>query len=87
MDAIVKIVPKEHWEILRKYLNSGEIVIIPEEVVKQLSKEQQDTIYGMDGDSVDYNFGGAPDIYLEIVTNPGHYFLCGIFEEEDLSDE
>ena len=55
MDAIVKIVPKEHWEILRKYLNSGEIVIIPEEVVKQLSKEQQDTIYGMDGDSVDFD--------------------------------
>ena len=30
----------------------------------------------------DYDFGGDPDVLVELVTHPGHYFLSGLAEEE-----
>ena len=59
--ATLKIVPKEHWEILRKYLcdDDGESpVLLPEDNLKKFSEENAAILREHDGKYIEYDFGG-----------------------------
>ena len=92
MDSNVKIVPKEDYEVLKKYLSSptGGVILIPEEVLKTLNETQQEKIRdyaeGKNLEDIDYyDFGGEPDVSVEMVLSNTHNFLGYI--EENMGDE
>lgn len=90
--AQVLIVPKEDYEVLRKYLfgNCGmSAVLVPEEVLEnpEFPKATADKLRAMDGMEVDYDFGGEPDIFLDVITNKDHYSLASLVPDLECGDE
>lgn len=83
--ATVKIVPKEHWDVLREYLSTpyGGVVLIQENVLEHLSEEQKVYLRENDGGDVDYSFGGEADLWVECVTTKDHYFFSSITPVEE----
>lgn len=69
MAAIVKVVPKKDWEIIKKYLGSDGVVLIPEDVAKQEGVEH------MDYEEVSYNFGGEADVWMDVVCDGNHHVM------------
>ena len=72
----VKIIPKEHWEILMKYLDDSGVVLISEEFMKE-NNLTEDDIYACGSD---YNFGGEADIWVDKVNSKEHLFIAPMFE-------
>ena len=78
--AICKVVPKEDWEVLKKYVNAGEfnagVVLIPEEIYEK-EKEKK---YGIEKyiENNNYDFGGDADVWVDVVLSEEHCFLSGI---------
>ncbi len=72
---VVKIVPKEHWELLKEYLDGQDRIFIPEELVSQFKPEEQEKIQNLDEQEIEYNFGGEADMWVEIVHHAGHFFF------------
>lgn len=88
--ATLKIVPKEHWEILRKYLcdDDGESpVLLPEDNLKKFSEENAAILREHDGKYIEYDFGGEPDVVLDIIRTPdcyaGRAIMAPLAGEED----
>lgn len=74
MAATIKIVSKEHMEILREYLSEPGIILVPDEVAAEYKKETG--IELEDGLSVDeYDFGGEPDHYVDVVGSKTHFLF------------
>lgn len=74
------IVPAEDYEVLRKYqvTTRGEsVILVPEPVIDtpDFPKEAVAKLRELDGKTVDYDFGGEPDVYMDIVTDRYHYAL------------
>lgn len=87
--AQLKIVPKEDWKVLSKYLNRGtDVVLVPAEALLNGSLGSAvSKIYDMEG-YVDYNFGGDPDIRVDILNEfpsfqASELGLGGFDDEED----
>lgn len=82
--VIMRIVPKEHWDILQEYLTvSGGVVLIQEDVLGTLSDEQKTFLFENDGSDIDYDFGGDADIWVESVITKDHYFFGSMLPEPD----
>lgn len=66
--AQLKIVPKEDWEVLSKYMNRGaDVVLVPAEALLNGSMgSMASKVRDLEG-YVDYNFGGDPDIRVDIL--------------------
>lgn len=82
--ATIKLVPKKDWEIVKEYLyadNGGAVVLVPESKLDGFSEEQAQRLRSMDGEPVDYAFGGEPDFYVEVLDSPN-----GFCAEEILSE-
>lgn len=90
--ATLKIVPKEHWEILREYLcddDGGAPVLVPEDNLKVFSEKNATILREHNGKFIEYDFGGEPDIILDIIRTPDSYagrtvMACLTGEEDDL---
>lgn len=85
---MVVIVPNEDWKVLKKYLGKGEgLVFVSEETLAMFPEDQQKKLREMDKDPrVEYDFGGEPDIYVDIIHDPDSYAakeLLGLNDEED----
>ena len=87
--AQLKIVPKEDWSILDKYLHrSTDVVLVPEEALLNGSLGSMTSkIRDLEG-YVDYSFGGDPDIRVDILDEfpsfqASELGLGGFDDEED----
>jgi hypothetical protein len=76
--TVLRVVPKEHMEIIKSYLEPG-VVLIEEGVAAQL--EGQFDIDLSDGRDVDYDFGGEADCYVDIVRDERHYLISEMIGE------
>lgn len=65
----LKIVPQNEWEIIKKYLTVEGVVLIPENIAKEVKCE------GFDEEVIDYDFGGDADCWVDIVLNKDHFAL------------
>jgi hypothetical protein len=78
--SVVRVVPQEDYNVMMKYLAgqaSGVVVIIPEDVAKRNQLTHLDERY------IDYDCGGDPDLYVEVVSHDGHYFINQLRENEE----
>ncbi len=74
--ATLRIVPKEHWEILREYLyddDGGALVLVPEHNLEKFPEKSAAILREHDGDFIEYNFGGEPDVVLDVIEHPESY--------------
>lgn len=86
------VVPKEDYKVLRKYLfgNCGmSAILVSEDVLEspEFPKDTADKLRAMDGMEVNYNFGGEPDIYLDVITSKDHYSLSSLVPDAAYEDE
>lgn len=82
MGTQIKIVPKQDWEILQKYLDKN-VVLIPEEVLDTLeNKAHADALRAGKKSHFDYDFGGEADIWVDIVRDTDHMAWDMIFQDE-----
>lgn len=82
--ATMRIVPKEHWDILQEYLAAPcDVVLIQEDVLDTLSEERKTFLQENDGSYIDYNFGGDADLWVESVITKDHYFFSSVFPDSD----
>jgi len=81
--ATVKIVSKEHWDILQEYLAvpCGGVVLIPEDILNTLPEEQKNFLQENDGGYIDYDFGGDADLWVDSVVTKEHNFFSCVFPE------
>lgn len=81
--ATMKIVPKEHWDILQEYLSipCGGVVLIQEDVLDTLTEEQKTFLQENDGSYTDYDFGGDADLWVENVATKNHHFFSSMITE------
>lgn len=79
----LRIIPKEDWKIIRKYIFSSElpsciVVFIPEEKLEEIgiegSAEELDDTY------IDYDCGGKPDLWIDVVLSKDHLFASNVNE-------
>ena len=77
--AVIRIVPKEHWNIIREYLDGeNAVVLVPEENLnnpEKFSSEKAQLIRESDGENVDYDFGGEADCWVDTCSTDGHLLL------------
>ena len=78
--AIVKIVPKEDWEIIKKYFSQGMgVVLIPDEARDAyFPAAMAEAFRKKNNTEVDYDFGGDPDFFVDIMSTPLHYAVTEI---------
>lgn len=66
--AILKIVPDKDYQVLMEYLSDSDVVLLPESVLAGFSPEIQRKFHRMDQEGqVDYDFGGDPDVYVDVI--------------------
>ena len=70
MSAIIRLVPTQDYEILKKYLEDA-VILIPTGVAKTLFGKDAQKLD--DVELLDYNFGGEPDVYADTVCSASHY--------------
>lgn len=81
--AVVRVVPKEDYQILSKYLagqDSEVVVLIPEEVAERTQ------LTHLDKQDIDYDCGGVlfyADLWVELVSHDDHYFVNEMKEREE----
>lgn len=81
--ARLYIVPEGHWEILRKYLDTRAVVLLPECVLKEFSSEKQAALRVLSEQmNLDYGFGGEADVDLDIILSPGAYAIGELLGDE-----
>lgn len=78
--SYIRIVPDEHWKIINEYIEGlGALVLVPENQLAKLPKEQQEMIRDADHNDIDYNFGGDADVWIDVL-RPGSYCADRITE-------
>ena len=84
MAAILKVPNEEEWAVLVKYLDNEGCIIFPprdaEALAKALNMEIMDVPREIEGKLIEYDFGGQPDVYLDIAYQ-------GTFAYESAYDE
>ena len=79
--AKLKIVPSEHWGVLKEYLCNPGMVLVPEDAMSSFSDEQKSRLQEInEGGFVDYDFGGEPDLYIDIIYDRTSYAAEAILE-------
>lgn len=81
------IVPSNDWDVLKKYLGAsdGGVVLLPKPVLDKMPSEAQTALRELNGEELDsYDFGGEPDLAVDIISSPEHYAVdCLIESGED----
>ena len=83
----VKIVPKEDYAVLMRYLDEDGVVLLSEAVLETFIPEVQERFREIEDTPIDYSFGGEPDIYVDVIRGEHGYayqMLAG--DEEDDND-
>lgn len=86
------IVPKEDYKVIRKYLFGScgmSAVLVPEETLEdsEFPKATAEKLRELDGMEVNYDFGGEPDIFLDVVTSKDHYSLNSLVPDPAYGEE
>ena len=72
MSAYLRVVPDEDCEVLQRYLEDDNgVVLIQSSTAAAMFGEQAGELDGLD--LTDYNFGGETDVWVDIVHSPSHY--------------
>ena len=82
--AYVKVVPKEDWEVLEKYLyEDNGLILIPEPSLEQyFPQAMSNAIKAKNNANFNYDFrGGDPDFYAEDGTTPMHYAVDELLKD------
>lgn len=72
------IVPEEDYNVVKKYLASPDsIVLVPEQVINDsdFPAETAAKLKELDGQPIDYDFGGEADLFVDVILNKNHYAL------------
>ena len=81
----LKIVPHEDYEILMRYLDEDGVVLLSETVLETFTPEVQGKFRELDNKELDYNFGGEPEVYVDVIRSGCGYTyqtLIGLGEED-----
>ena len=82
--AILKIVPEEVYQVLMEYLSDSDVVLLPESVLSDFSPEIQRKFRRMDQEGqIDYDFGGDPDVYVDVIRSDWGYAYRTLTAAED----
>lgn len=78
---LIRLVKKEHADILLEYLNAeaGVILVFPS------AYKEAEELGIEDGDDEYYDFGGEPTLWVEVVISGDQYFFTSI--KENRKDE
>lgn len=70
-----KIIPPEDYEVLRKYLADAQgVVLIPESFLRTLPVSAQTKCQELANvGTISYDFGGEPDVYVDIIQDMDDY--------------
>lgn len=71
----VRVPSEKEWKILMEYLQGSVILVSPQFAEKLRDKSQE-----LDGLCLSYDFGGEPDIVVDVVTSEQHYAVGDILE-------
>ena len=80
--ATLKIVPKEHWEILRQYIRSndyGAVVLVPQEKLNESTEVESKLLQEANDACIDYDFGGEPDIVIDVLDRADSFCAGEVF--------
>lgn len=81
MAAYVKIIPAKDWNIIKEYFDGNEgYILVPEDVMNELPKEEQQQLKELDQTLVEYDFGGEADVLVDIAQSTQAYCLQSILE-------
>lgn len=75
--AKVRVVPKEDWAVIKKYVEDG-TVLVPENVLSKIFPERAEQLRALDGQIVDYDFGGEPECCIDIIHSEESYAYSAI---------
>ena len=81
----LKIVPREDYEVLMRYLDEDGVVLLSEVVLETFTPDVQEKFQELADEGLDYNFGGEPDMYVDVIrSNCGYTYqtLIGLDEED-----
>lgn len=71
------------WDLLlgdnTRGLRGGSVVLMPVDLAMLKGYR--------DNDDVDYDFGGEPDVHLDLVDDDGHYFFNHEEEDDEEGDD
>ena len=82
--AILKIVPDKDYQVLMEYLSDSDVVLLPESVLAGFSPEIQRKFRRMDQEGqIDYDFGGDPDVYVDVIRSDWGYAYRTLTAAED----
>ena len=86
--SILKIVPGKDYQVLMDYLSDPGVVLLPESVLAGFSPEIQRKFRRMDQEAqIDYDFGGEPDVYVDVIRSDCCYAYKTLAEAEDDGSE
>lgn len=91
---MVKIIPQEDWEIVKKYIKGGEynsgVVLIPEDIFEEIKRKDcrvEEVIERInEGSWGNYDFGGDADLWADVVLDENHCFLNYVKELIDIKN-
>lgn len=83
--AQFRIIPKDDWDILKKYLEFPIEVLIPEHIFNELDETDQKKLidYIENGCGDEYNCGGDADHWVDIAHSTSHLALQTILGKDD----
>ncbi len=87
--TILNIVPEEDYKVLMEYLSEPGVVLLPESVLAEFSPDIQRKFRQMEQDGqVDYDFGGDPEVYVDVIRSDwGYAYKTLTAAEEDDSED
>lgn len=88
MGTRIKVVPEEHWDILKQYLNHDAVVLVRESVLETLDNEAQaNALRNGEPFIMDYDFGGEADVWVDLVEDADHMAWGYMFQDEANDDK
>lgn len=86
--SVFRIVPPEDYKVLIKYLGDPGVVLLSESVLAEFTPDIQRKFRQMDEDGeTDYDFGGEPDVYVDIIRSDHCYAYKKLVGAEDDDSE
>ncbi|MBE0427683.1 MAG: hypothetical protein IBX72_13705 [Nitrospirae bacterium] len=75
MSLLVVLPDQDFNELIKKTDTSGSVVLMPESLAKKYGLEDGDPRID------DYDSGGEPDLWVDVVTDEDHYIFAWLQEE------
>lgn len=82
--AKLVIIPEEDYDVVKKYLPSSgfpdSVVLVPETVIEgsDFPAETAAKLRELDGQPIDYDFGGEADLFVDVIPDKDHYALASL---------